>query len=411
MHDGVDMTELYFLDRSLSVTAGPIDDFISLVWEERYGACGSFTLVLPMNRALFAAALSSDYLEVRGRQGLGRLEKISYSGGSGDGTLTVSGRMAESLLADRIIPRGTVVSGDVCAALEAVVTANAGEGASERAIPHLTVCAAEALLDDNGEPLSVEDRPYGKQLDEWLYETLGAFGASYRIVPDYDTGKLLFSIYRGCDRTQEQEENSFAVFSASFSSSGAFDFLSDSTDMRNFAYIVGEGEGEARVSVTLDLRRDAGEPLRELYVDARDLRSDDGGSKMSDQAYRNLLLSRGLQRLQQHASVTSISGTAAAYTEAVSGNADASVPAWGDALAPVGGAVSSSMICGVHYDLGDLCDIADVASGILLSERVTEVAYIYEGSRVRVEPRFGTAYADLRSFIGRYVADHTANIN
>ena len=105
------MTELYFLDRALSVTVGPIDDFISLVWEERYGACGSFTLVLPMKRDILAGALSSDYLEVRGRHGLGRVEKISYSGGSGEGTMTVSGRMAESLLADRIIPRGTVVSG------------------------------------------------------------------------------------------------------------------------------------------------------------------------------------------------------------------------------------------------------------------------------------------------------------
>ena len=305
---------------------------------------------------------------------------------------------------------GTVVSGAVCAALEAVVADNAGEGAAERAIPHLTVRSAEALLDDNGVPLTVEDRPYGKQLDEWLYETLGAFGASYRIEPDYALGKLVFSVYRGCDRTQTQDENSFAIFSASFSSSGTFDFLSDRTDMRNFAYIVGEGEGEARVSVTLDLRYDADEPLRELYVDARDLRSDDGGSKMSDQAYRNLLLSRGRQRLQQHAAVTRIDGTAAAYTEGDGGNAGGSAPAWGDALAPIGAAVSSSMICGVHYALGDLCDIADEESGLLLSERVTEVTYVYEGSRVRVEPRFGTAYADLRTFIGKYVADHTVQI-
>lgn len=404
------MTELYFLDRALSVTVGPIDDFISLVWEERYGACGSFTLVLPMKRDILAGALSSDYLEVRGRHGLGRVEKISYSGGSGEGTMTVSGRMAESLLADRIIPRGTVVSGTLCAALEAVVTANAGEGAAERAIPHLTVRAADPLLDDSGIPLSVEDRVHGRQLDEWLYETLGAFGASYRIEPDYELGKLVFTIYRGIDRTQTQEENSFAVFSASFSTSGAFEFLSDSTDARNFAYIFGEGEGDARVSVILDLRSDEDEPLRELYVDARDLRSDDGGYQMSAQAYRNLLLSRGRQRLQQHAAVMRISGAAAAYTETDGDMTYNGIPAWGGALAPIGGTVSSSMICGVHYDLGDLCDIADEASGIMISERVTEIVYIYEGSRVRVEPRFGTAYADLRSYIGKYVADHTMHV-
>ena len=398
------MTELYFLDAALSVTAGPIDDFVSLVWVERYGACGSFSLVLPMRGEISAAALSSSYLEVRGRRGLGRVEKIAYTGGSGDGTMTVSGRLAESLLADRIIPRGTVVSGPICAALEAVVSANACEAAGERAIPHLTVREVPAFCDDGGMPLMLEDHVNGRQLDEWLYEVLGGYGASYRIDPDYAAGKLVFSLCRGLDRTQAQRENSFAVFSASFASAGTFDFLSDSTDHRNFAFIAGEGEGEARVMLTLDVRRDPDEPLRELYVDARDLRSDDGGSKMSAEAYRNLLLSRGRERLQQHAAVLRVSGSAAAYIAQEGG---AAVPAWGEALAPIGGTFSSSMICGVHYDLGDLCDISDESTGMMLSERVTEISYIYEGSCIRAEPRFGTAYPDIRALIGSCVADQT----
>ena len=348
--------------------------------------------------------LSSSYLEVRGRRGLGRVEKVCYSGGTGDGTVTVSGRLAESLLSDRIIPRGTVVSGALCAALEAVVSDNAGEGAGDRAIPCLTVRASAPLCADDGTPLTVEDRVNGRQLDEWLYETLGACGASYRIEPDFEAGALVFSICRGCDRTQAQSENSFAVFSASFSSCGTFDFLSDRTDHRNFAVIAGEGEGDARVMLTLDLRGDPTEPLRELYVDARDLRSDDGGSQMSAEAYRNLLLFRGRQRLQEHAAILRIGGSAAAYTETDGG---AAVPAWGDMTVPVGGTVSSSMICGVHYELGDLCDIADEGTGIVLSERVTEITYIYEGGHVRAEPRFGEAYPDFRTFIGKYVADRT----
>ena len=117
------MTELYFLDRDLAVVRGPIDRFVSLAWREAYDTCGSFTLVLPMDRDLFSAVLSGDYLEVRGRRGLGRVEKVPYSGGDSGGTVTVSGRMAESLLSDRIIPRRTVVSGVLCRAVEAVVAA------------------------------------------------------------------------------------------------------------------------------------------------------------------------------------------------------------------------------------------------------------------------------------------------
>lgn len=396
------MTELYFLDRTLSVQCGPIDRYVSLVWREQYGACGSYTLVLPMERALFAAVLGAEYLQVHGRGGLGRVEKVTYSGGDNGGTMTVSGRMAESLLSDRIIPRRTVVSGSLCRAAEAVVTANAGDGAGARAIPCLTVRASDALVGEDGSPLMLEDHVSGRPLDEWLYEVLGAVGASYRIVPDFDAGALVFEIYRGLDRTQAQTENAFAVFSASFSSAGEFQFVSDSGDHRNFAYIAGEGEGDDRVEVTLDLRTDPDEPRRELYIDARDLRSDDGETPLTAEEYRQLLLSRGRQRLSTHAHVLTLGGSAAAYVEDDSTAAQhRTAPAWGESAVPIGGSYTSSMICGVHYALGDLCDIASEALGAVWSERVTAVTYIYEGSHVRVEPQFGAAYPDLRTFIRR----------
>ena len=395
------MTELYFLDRDLAVVHGPIDRFISLAWREAYDTCGSFTLVLPMDRDLFSAVLSADYLEVRGRRGLGRVEKVTYSGGDSGGTVTVSGRMAESLLSDRIIPRRTVVSGVLCRAVEAVVAANAGPDAGSRAIRGLTVRAAEELTDADGSPLTLDDHVTGRSLDEWLYEVLGAVGASYRIVPDFDAGTLVFEIYRGLDRTQNQSENDFAVFSASFSSAGEFRFVSDGTDSRNVAYIAGEGEGDDRVEVTLDLRTTPDEPIRELYIDARDLRSDDGETVLSDAEYRELLLSRGRQRLSSHAHVLTLGGAASSYVEEDSAMGAEMSPAWGESSVPVGGQYTSSMICGVHYALGDLCDIASEALGAVWSERVTAVTYIYEGSHVRVEPQFGTAYPDLRSFIRR----------
>ena len=113
---------------------------------------------------------------------------------------------------------------------------------------------------------------------------------------------------------------------------------------------------------------------------------------------------RKLEATVRDTAIRRIGGSAAAYTETDGG---AAVPAWGDMTVPVGGTVSSSMICGVHYELGDLCDIADEGTGIVLSERVTEITYIYEGGHVRAEPRFGEAYPDFRTFIGKYVADRT----
>lgn len=395
------MKELYFLDRDLSMTAGPIDGYHSLVWRECYLEPGSFTLVLPLTYDTVQAAFASAYLQVSGRPGLGRVERIRCSDGEGGGTVTVSGRMAESLLYDRILPRGTRISADLCAAVETLVSDNAGTGAGARAIPHLVIMPSEPLTDALGQAITVSDSPGGSVLGEWLYETLGAYGASFRILPDRD-GNLVFSVFRGLDRTQAQEENSFAVFSASLSSSGDFDLLSDTADARNFAYIAGEGEGEDRTVVTLDVRADPDEPLRELYIDARDLRSDDGGGEvLTAEEYREVLLARGRQRLSEHSAILRIDGGAASYTvEADALTADAvTAPPWGADLAPIGAAFGPSMRCGVHYALGDLCDVVSDTLGMIRSDRVTEVTYTCEGSHVRIETRLGTGYPDLRRLL------------
>lgn len=395
------MKELYFLDRQLAVTAGPVDGYLSLVWRECYLETGSFTLTLPLTGDTVRAALAAAYLQVSGRPGLGRVEKVSCTDGEDGGVVTVSGRMAESLLSDRIIPRGTCVSGALYEALEALVDENAGAAAADRAIPCLTVSHAQPLCDTDGTAVTVSDRPGGRVLSEWLYETLAAHGASFRITAD-GSGQLVFAVYRGLDRTQAQEENGFAVFSSSFSSSGDFDLLSDSTDYRNFATVAGEGEGEDRTVVTLDLRTDPTEALRELYVDARDLRSDDGsGTPMTEEEYREALLARGRQRLSEHSRILRVNGAAARYTvtaDAVSAQT-VTAPPWGEGIAPIGAAFGPSMRCGVHYALGDLCDIVSDALGMAWSERVTEVCYVCEGSHVCVAVRLGTAYPDLRTFI------------
>lgn len=408
------MTTVCFLSDDLSVLWGPIDGFLSLVWEESYTAWGSYTLCLPYTRELFAVARSATYVSVSDRRGLGRVEKIRVqTDGDGMGDVrpggntvyragfTVSGRMAESLLSERVIPRGTRVEGDLVSAVETLVSENAcAEAGAERAIPHLVRGQSRALSDENGVPYTVSGTPGGRALDDWLRAALEPAGASFRILPDYDAGTLVFSVFRGLDRTQGQTTNPPCVFSTSFSSVGALEYVSDIGEYKNFAYIAGEGEGSARVTVTLDLRTDPEEMRRELFVDARDLRSDDGESVMSDTAYRNLLLARGRERLQAHRKILQIEGETAA---APVSEADA-VPSH-DTLPPIGYTCTQPFRADIDYALGDLCDIASETLGMTWSERISSIVYTYEGTQCMASARFGGSYPDLRAYIRRCVSD------
>ncbi len=398
------MTEVYFLNRDLSIAGGPIDSFVSLVFREAYYDCGDFTLVLNMDRSLLKTALGASFIRVSGRRGLGRIERISFSGddstSSEVGRLTVSGRMAESLLADRVIPRGTKVSGDLVRCAEKLVSENAGELAGARAIAGVTVAQSPSLLDSEGTVIEIDDQVSGQPLDEWLREVLSEADAGYCIVPDYETGKLVFSVYRGLDRTKAQTENSYAIFSTSFSSIGKLEFLCDQSDYKNFAYIAGEGVGEQRVMLTLDLRV-GDEALREIYVDARDLQSSDGEETMNEEEYRALLLSRGRQRLASHESIVRLSGVAAPYVRYTENEDNDST----HRLPPIGTETTSSMCADVHYALGDKCEIVSESLGMSWTERITEITYIYEGTAVQIQPYFGTAYPDLRNYIKKCASE------
>ncbi len=416
------MTTVCFLNADLSILFGPVDMFLSLVWKESYTEDGTFTLQLPFTKELFAAAREAVYLSVSDREGLGRVEKIrirttgdsgSDRGGSGGrdaGTVnavypagfTVSGRLAESLLSERVISRGTRVRGELLASIASVLADNACAGAGARAIPHLVCGASEMLYDAAGNSYQIDDAPGGRTLSDWLRASLAAAEASYRILPDYDAGMLIFCVYRGLDRTQTQKKNTPCVFSTSFSSIGALEYISDTEEYRNFAYIAGEGEGDARVTVTLDLRTDINEPLRELYVDARDLRSDDGGETMSAESYQNLLLSRGRERLLAHRRILQMEGeaTAAPMTGL---HEECGTDPW-DSLPPIGYTAAQPFRVGRDFSLGDLCDIASEALGMVWSERITSVVYTYEGNSCTSTAHFGCAYPDLRTYIKQCTA-------
>jgi hypothetical protein len=71
--------------------------------------------------------------------------------------------------------------------------------------------------------------------------------------------------------------------------------LVDKTEWRNYAIVLGEGEGDARERVDVDFT--SGSPRRELYVDARDLQRTIDEVEMPLADYQALLAQRGAEKL------------------------------------------------------------------------------------------------------------------
>lgn len=150
-----------------------------------------------------------------------------------------------------------------------------------------------------------------------------------------------------------------AVFSDDLGNIKSQSYEINLSKYKNVAYVFGEDSGSYRKSITVDIRTDTNEDIRELYVDARDLQSEykeDGVDKQySEEEYQAMLEQRGQQKL-----------------------ADANKNAYKFEfeLDPY----SQVAKLGTDYDLGDIVVVKSNQYKILALARITELKFIEEAN-------------------------------
>ena len=208
-----------------------------------------------------------------------------------------------------------------------------------------------------------------------MYEVEKTQEMSHRLLYNYQTNKFTLDFFKGLDRTDQQNVNSWAVFSDTFQNVKTFSYDLDSSDYRNFAYIAGEGEGSDRTVTSVDIRESATEERRELYVDARDLQQTTTSRTYTDAEYESLLQQRGRQKLAE-------------YNQRQKVESDVDPDA--------------NLVYGVDFDLGDICTVMKSSIGIAVDTRITEIRETIEGASRTVDVIFGEdSPTNIRKIIRR----------
>lgn len=134
----------------------------------------------------------------------------------------------------------------------------------------------------------------------------------------------------------QPEYNPNLVFSEKFGNISV-DSISLSTEkLKNYAIVLGEGEGEDRVKVYVDATN--GSDRRELIIDAKDIQKEEGET---DESYNARLVARGVEKLLENQQTFSCAFTPYAKD------------------------------FGVKYDLGDILTVYLTDYGITLQSRVS----------------------------------------
>lgn len=289
--------EFYILNTSKELI-GVLDMFQSAIWTPRYSDVGDFELQVTACPEMLQM-LAEDHLLTRLDDDMvGVVERVKLVTDEEDGdSLLVSGRDAKCILERRIVWTQTNLSGTVENCVRQLITENViSPSDPARVIPNFVLGARKGFTE------TMQMQVTGDNLLEVITKICQtyAMGFSVRV----EGGNFVFDLYKGEDRSFRQSANPRVKFSPEFENVLTVEYESDRTNVKNVALVAGEGEGTDRRTVSVGT--ESGLSRRELYVDARDVSTNNG--EIDATTYSAMLSERGSERLTEHGVITSFFG-------------------------------------------------------------------------------------------------------
>lgn len=359
------MNTIYVLNSSDFSIEGVVDEYVNCIWRPSYSDIGDFELYVGATKKLLDLLQINRYLVRTSDVSVDAQGKTTYQKvmiiknielitdvENGD-FLSVTGRELKFILHQRIVWSQTNLTGRAEAGIRALVTQNAiSPTDSKRVIPNLVLGAGAGLTD------TIEKQVTGEYLDATIVEIAIAYDYGWDIFI-YD-GNLVFIIYTGLDRSYNQTDRPYVVFSDSFENLYNTDYRVFTEEYANATLIGGEGEGVERVYTTVGNDK-TGLNRFETFTDARDLSSNkDSEDEIPQAQYLQLLQERGKENL-----------ASLAYTEGFSG----------EVLSDV------AFKYGEDFDLGDIVTVIN-EYGISKNVRVLSAIESEDETGSKLLPQF-----------------------
>lgn len=280
-----------------------IDAFYSLIWTERYNLCGDFELELPASEEYINLLKENNYLELVGDQTsymtmIIETIKIKTDVENGD-TLTVSGRSLESILERRIIWNQTILDGNLQNQIKKLLDENIISPSDN--LRKINNFIFEASADTAITNLTIKNQFTGDNLYDAISDICLSQGIGFKVILN-EQNKFVFSLYKGKDRSYDQTENPYVIFSPSYNNLMNTNYLQSGKLVKSIALILGEGEGSERKRTTAKTKdgTESGLSRRELFVDARDISSTTPeGVEITESDYLKQLEQRGKEKLAE----------------------------------------------------------------------------------------------------------------
>lgn len=282
-----------------------LDTYESLIWTDRYNSYGDFEMFFAMDESSLEYLKEDNYLWSKDSEHTMIIEDIRIDADTEDGNhLVVTGRSLESILERRIIWGQRVFTGNLQTAIQTMLNESIiSPSIADRKISNFRFVAS---TDPKITSLTIDNQYTGDDLYTVIKGLCEENNIGFRIILA-DDNWFEFSLYAGVDRSYDQTENPYVVFSPNFENIINSNYFSSKASYRNVTLVAGEGEGTARKTTVVG--SGSGLNRREVFTDARDISSEtEDGVTLSDTEYYAQLRSKGLKTLADHPITTAFEG-------------------------------------------------------------------------------------------------------
>lgn len=318
----------------------------SFIWTRRYFESGEFRIYLPLTDDNLKLYKLGNLVTYRGANEAGVIEDLTLRNTSTERVIIAEGRFLTSYMDRRLVRPTLNFSGKVEVAMRKMLT---------DAVPIPLVELGEL----NGFEETIEFQATYRNLLTMEEKLSKGANIGFRFRPDFTEKKIYFETYKGLDKSRSQRDRAFVEFSDMFDNLNSVENRQNDQLLKNVGYVGGEGEGSARTYIIVGDDSLTGLERREVYIDAKDISSDD----ITQAEYLAALRTRGLEKMEEHVFSNSYEC--------------ATIP-------------SGNFKYKKDYDLGDIVTIKKSDWGLNTAQRITEIQEVYEHGSATIVPTFGS---------------------
>lgn len=300
--------QFFILDKSFQVV-DIVDTFQSVIWNERYDECGDFEIYVDASIANLRRFPRGYYVYLEGSPSTMVIDQVKIESDVEEGDkLVVTGRSLESLLMRRVIPKHVIYKDDIQTTIKTILDENViSPSEARRKIANFDF-VTKTLSDTKP---STED---GYEFDgDTIYDAIKTIvdskGYGFRLAlrgeEHWANTKMAFEIYEGLDRSYEQDDNPYVVFSSNYGNLISSNTTMDYRELYNAAYVGGseqtkDNQTKRLVAYVPNQDGSTGWDYFETFYSASSVRyEDDEGNPRPDDQVIAALKAEGIDELRQ----------------------------------------------------------------------------------------------------------------